>query len=80
MPKASCRANLRKKLMGSLCHVLPPLRQTKSTAALIYLQNFVLRTNTLCEHREVEKLQKTLACRNLSQTAGETWEQKAVLI
>lgn len=54
--------------------------ETKSTAALICLQNVVLGTNTLFEQREVEKLQKALACTNLSQTVGETCKQKAVLI
>jgi len=80
MQKASCRPNLKEKLMGSLCHVLPPWTQTNSTAALIYVQNFILRTNTLFERREVEKLQKTLAYRNLSQAVGGTGEQKALLI
>lgn len=54
--------------------------ETKSTAALPYLQNVRWRTKTLFEQRKVEKLQESSACKNLSQAVGEPCKQKAVLI
>lgn len=47
--------------------------ETKRAAALLYLQNFILRSKTLFEPRKVKKLQESPACRNLSQAVGESW-------
>lgn len=56
------------------------LRQT--TPVLIYLQNLILRLvlDLVIWAKGGRKVAKDMTCRNLSQTVGEVYEQKAVLI